>query len=141
MKKITIILIKTILIILPIIVFLTDFCTSFWGVIYKLDIDQTNIVDIEDVLQKDNIKIDNINNVNKIEIKGAGLNDYYKLCFYYNDNTIKMFRLYLDQRPLYIEQYLLKHTFNYTKMFDISLVISLFTIIFSLYKYKKVKTN
>ena len=140
MKKMVNNLIKIILIILPIIVFCIDFCATFWGVEYELNVNQTNIMLIEESLQKDNIKIDNLNNVIKIEIRGAGLNDYSVLMFYYNDNSIKSIDLYLNKQSYYIEQYLSKHhKFNYNDMFYISGGISLLTIGFSLYTYKKNK--
>ena len=140
MKKMVKNLIKIILIILPIIVFCIDFCATFWGVEYELNVNQTNIMLIEESLQKDNIKIDNLNNVIKIEIRGAGLNDYSVLMFYYNDNSIKSIDLYLNKQSYYIEQYLSKHhKFNYNYMFYISGGISLLTIGFSLYTYKKNK--
>ena len=40
--------------------------------------------------------VENINNVTKIKISGAGLNDYYILSFYNNDTLIKSMDLYLN---------------------------------------------
>ena len=68
-KKIFFNFIKVVLIILPIIVFCTDFINSFWGPIYKLNVNSSNITAIEETLQKDNIEIENLNNVIKIEVK------------------------------------------------------------------------
>lgn len=62
-KKIFLNFIKVVLIILPIIVFCTDFIKSFWGQIYKLNVNSSNITAIEETLQKDNIEIENLNNV------------------------------------------------------------------------------
>ena len=56
-KKIFFNFIKVVLIILPIIVFCTDFIKSFWGPIYKLNVNSSNITAIEETLQKDNIEI------------------------------------------------------------------------------------
>ena len=80
--------IKIILIISPIIVWSIDFCATFWGVNYELNVNQTNVAVIEENLQKDNIKIENLKDVSKIEISGAGLNDYSVLSLQYNDNSI-----------------------------------------------------
>ena len=70
------------LISLPIIVFLVYFFRTFWGAEYILNVDQTNITAISEVLAEDNINVDNLNDVNKIEICGAGLNDYVNIKFY-----------------------------------------------------------
>ena len=82
MKRVIIIFMRILLICLPIIVFLYYFCVTFWGVEVELNVNTTNIVSIKEVLSKDNIKIDDINNISKITISGAGLNDFsYKYCF------------------------------------------------------------
>lgn len=129
-KKIFLNFIKIILIISPIIIFCIDFCVTFWGVNYELNVDQTNITVIEENLQKDNIKIEKLNDVNKIEISGAGLNDYSVLSFHYKDNSIKSVNLYLNKKTYYTEQYLSKHhKFNYNDMFEFSIFISLTTIV------------
>ena len=52
--------IKIILIISPIIICGIDFCVTFLGVNYELNVDKTNIAIIEENLQKDNIKIENL---------------------------------------------------------------------------------
>ena len=128
-KKIFLNFIKIILIISPIIIFCIDFCVTFWGVNYELNVDQTNITVIEENLQKDNIKIEKLNDVNKIEISGAGLNDYSVLSFHYKDNSIKSVNLYLNKK-YYTEQYLSKHhKFNYNDMFEFSIFISLTTMV------------
>lgn len=128
-KKIFFNFIKMILIISPIIIFCIDFCVTFWGVDYELNVDQTNITVIEENLQKDNIKVENLNDVKKIEISGAGLNDYSDLSFHYKDNSIKSVNLY-NKQAYYIEQYLSKHhKFNYDDMFEISIFISLTTMV------------
>lgn len=140
-KKNIINIIRIILIFLPVIVFCVDFCATFRGTMYELNVNQTNIADIKEVLQKDNIKIENINNVTKIKISGAGLNDYYILSFYNNDTLIKSMDLYLNNN-YYIEQYLTKHhTFNYDDMVYISTFISALTIGITIYvgiKKKKI---
>lgn len=128
-KKIFFNFIKMILIISPIIIFCIDFCVTFWGVDCELNVDQTNITVIEGNLQKDNIKVENLNDVKKIEISGAGLNDYSDLSFHYKDNSIKSVNLY-NKQAYYIEQYLRKHhKFNYDDMFEISIFISLTTMV------------
>ena len=59
--------------------------------------------------------------MNKIEISGAGLNDYSVLSFHYKDNSIKSVNLYLNKKTYYTEQYLSKHhKFNYDDMFEFS---------------------
>ena len=136
LKKIFLNFIKIIIIISPVIIFCIYFCVTFWGVEYELNVNQTNRMRIEENLQKDNIKIDNLNNVIKIEISGAGLNDYSVLSFHYNDNSIKSIDLYLKQ-SYYIKQYLSKHhKFNYNDMFKVSIFISLSTIAATIYKEK-----
>ena len=118
--------IKIILIISPVIVWSIDFCATFWGVNYELNVNQTNVAVIEENLQKDNIKVENLKDVSKIEISGAGLNDYSVLSLHYNDNSIKSINLYLNKKSYYIEQYLSKHhKFNYNDMDGISVFISL----------------
>ena len=72
-KKIFLNFIKIILIISPIIIFCIDFCVTFWGVNYELNVDQTNITVIEENLQKDNIKIEKLNDVNKFDNNGCYL--------------------------------------------------------------------
>ena len=129
--------IKIILIISPIIIFCIDFCATFWGVNYELNVDQTNIAVIEENLQKDDIKIENLRDVRKIEISGAGLNDYSVLSLHYDDNSIKSTDLYLNE-SYNIEKYLSKHhKFNYNDMVKISIFISLTTIVFTIYAGRK----
>ena len=103
-KKIFLNFIKVVLIILPIIVFCTDFIKSFWGPIYKLNVNSSNITAIEETLQKDNIDIENLNNVIKIELCGQGLWDYYSLNFYYSDGKSKSVNLYTTEQHYYIEE-------------------------------------
>ena len=129
--------IKIILIISPIIIFCIDFCATFWGVNYELNVDQTNIAVIEENLQKDDIKIENLRDVRKIEISGAGLNDYSVLSLHYDDNSIKSTDLYLNE-SYNIEKYLSKHhKFNYNDMVEISIFISFTTIVFTIYAGRK----
>lgn len=72
-KKIFLNLIKVVLIISPVIVLCISFVKTFWGSIYKLDVNSSNIMAIEEILHKDNIEIDNINNLIRIELCGQGL--------------------------------------------------------------------
>lgn len=130
--------IKIILIIFPIIIFCIDFCATFWGVNYELNVDQTNIAVIEENLQKDDIKIEDLKDVRKIEIRGAGLNAYSVLSLHYDDSSIKSTNLYLNEKSYYIEQYLSKHhKFNYDDMVKISIFISLTTIVVTIYVGRK----
>ena len=130
--------IKIILIISPVIIFCIDFCATFWGVNYELNVDQTNIAVIEENLQKDNIKIEDLKDVRKIEISGAGLNDYSVLSLHYDDNSINSTNLYLNEKSYYIEQYLSKHhKFNYNDMVKISTFISLTTLVITIYIERK----
>ena len=117
-KKIFFNFIKVVLIILPIIVFCTDFIKSFWGPIYKLNVNSSNITAIEETLQKDNIEIENLNNVIKIELCGQGLWDYESLDFYYSDGKSKSINLYTTEQHYYIEEYLYNNTFNYDYIFN-----------------------
>ena len=129
---------KIILIISPIIICGIDFCVTFWGVNYELNVDKTNIAIIEENLQKDNIKIENLKDVRKIEISGAGLNDYSVLSLHYDDNSIKSTNLYLNEKSYYIEQYLSKHhKFNYNDIVKISIFISLMIIVVTIYIGRK----
>lgn len=144
-KKIFFNFIKVILITLPIIVFCTDFIKTFWGPIYKININSSNITAIEETLQKDNIEIENIDNVIKIELCGQGLWDYESLDFYYSDGKVKSVYLYTTEQHYYIEEYLYKNTFNYDYIFIISIFISLSTIGVTIYvgirrKNKKIVT-
>lgn len=132
-KKIFFNFIKVVLIILPIIVFCTDFIKTFWGTIYKLNVNSSNITAIEETLQKDNIEIENLNNVIKIELCGQGLWDYYSLNFYYSDGKSKSVNLYTTEQHYYIEEYLYNNTFKYDYIFKISIFISLSTIVFTIY--------
>ena len=130
--------IKIILIISPVFIFCIDFCATFWGVNYELNVDQTNIAVIEENLQKDNIKIEKSKDIRKIEISGAGLNDYSVLSLHYDDNSIKSANLYLNEKSYYIEQYLSKHhEFNYNDMVKISIFISLTTVVITIYIERK----
>lgn len=72
-KKIFLNLIKVVLIISPVTVLCISFVKTFWGPIYKLDVNSSNITAIEEILHKDNIEIDNINNLTRIELCGQGL--------------------------------------------------------------------
>ena len=130
--------IKIIQIISQIIILGIDFCATFWGVKYELNVDQNNIAVIEENLQKDNIKIEKSKDIRKIEISGAGLNDYSVLSLHYDDNSIKSTNLYLNEKSYYIYQYLSKHhKFNYNDMVEISIFISLTTIVFTIYAGRK----
>ena len=107
------------------------------GVNYELNVDQNNIAVIEENLQKDNIKIEKSKDIRKIEISGAGLNDYSVLSLHYDDNSIKSTNLYLNE-SYNIEKYLSKHhKFNYNDMVKISIFISLTTIVFTIYAGRK----
>lgn len=139
MKKTIINIIKILFIISPIIIFCIDFCATFWGVNYELDVNQTNIAVIEENLQRDNLEIENLKDISKIEISGAGLNDYSILSIYYNDNSIKSINLYLNEKNYSIEQYLNKHhKFNWNDMTKISTFISLATIVVTIYSRRKI---
>ena len=139
MKRVIVIFMRILLICLPIIVFLYYFCVTFWGVEVELNVNTTNIVSIKEVLSKDNIKIDGINNISKITISGAGLNDFSYLTFYYNESN-KEQSIHLYNNKYYnIRQYLYENTFNYNDVFNISIFISLLTICFSLYSNFKAK--
>lgn len=127
-KKIFLNLIKVVLIISPVIVLCISFVKTFWGPIYKLDVNSSNIMAIEEILHKDNIEIDNINNLIRIELCGQGLWDYESLDFCYNDGKIKSINLYTTEKNYYIYEYLYSNTFNYDDMFKISIFISLITI-------------
>ena len=128
LKKIFLNFVKIILIILPIIVICINFINTFWGTIYKLNINSDNINIIEELLYKDNIEIENLDNVIEIELCGQGLWDYDSLNFYYSDGKIKSVNLYVADQHYYIYEYLYKNTFNYDDMFKISIFISLSTI-------------
>ena len=140
MKRETVInIIKIIIIISPIIIFCIDFCATFWGVNYELNVNQTNIAVIEENLQRDNIEIENLKDISKIEISGAGLNDYSVLSIHYNDDSIKSINLYLNEKTYSIEQYLNKHhKFNWNDMVEISTFISLATIVVTIYSRRKI---
>ncbi len=140
MKRKTVInIIKIIIIISPIIIFCIDFCATFWGVNYELNVNQTNIAVIEENLQRDNIEIENLKDISKIEISGAGLNDYSVLSIHYNDDSIKSINLYLNEKTYSIEQYLNKHhKFNWNDMVEISTFISLATIVVTIYSRRKI---
>ena len=129
LKKIFLNFVKIILIILPIIVLCINFINTFWGTIYKLNINSDNINIIEELLYKDNIEIENLDNVIEIELCGQGLWDYDSLNFYYSDGKIKSVNLYVADQHYYIYEYLYKNTFNYDDMFKLSIFISLTTII------------
>ena len=97
LKKIFLNFVKIILIILPIIVLCINFINTFWGTIYKLNINSDNINIIEELLYKDNIEIENLDNVIEIELCGQGLWDYDSLNFYYSDGKIKSVNLYFPK--------------------------------------------
>ncbi len=142
LKKLVINFIKIILIFLPVIVFIVYAYITFWGPIYILDVDQTNITAISDALSKDNIEIDNLNDVNKIEVRGAGLWDYKELNFL-QDNNGKITYLYdtnlYNNEHYYIMDYLEENCFDIDFIFYISIIVSLSTIFISLYTNKKRK--
>ena len=139
MKKVIIIFMKIVLICSPIIALLYYFCVTFWGIEVELNVNQTNLVSIKEALLKDNIKIDDINNVNKIAISGAGLNDFSYLTFYYKESNQKQYIHLYNNKYYNTEKYLYEKTFNYNDIFNISIFISLLTIIFSLYTKLKSK--
>ena len=147
-KKIFLIFIKVVLIISPIIILCIDFLNSFWGPIYKLNVNSDNIAAIEEALQKDNIEIENLNNVTRIELCGQGLWDYDSLDFYYNDGKIKSVNVYITKQKYYINEYLYniyKKTINYDDVIKISILVSLSTIGVTIYngikKKKKLVEN
>ena len=104
-----------------------------------MNVNQTNIAVIEENLQRDNIEIENLKDISKIEISGAGLNDYSVLSIHYNDDSIKSINLYLNEKTYSIEQYLNKHhKFNWNDMVEISTFISLATIVVTIYSRRKI---
>ena len=132
-KKIFFNFIKILLIIPPIIVLSVSFIRTFWGPIYKIDVNSDNITAIEETLNKDNIEIECINNVTQIELCGQGLWNYESLNFYYNNDKIKTVNLYTTEQHYYIYEYLCNNTFNDDYIFKISIFISLSTIAVTLY--------
>lgn len=140
-KKNIINIIRIILIFLPIIVFLVYLCKTFNGVEYKLDVNSDNILDVEESLQKDNINIENLNDVTKIELCGQGLLDYDSLNFYYSGGKIKSVNLYITKQNYYIYEYLRSNTFGYNNIFNISVLVSLLTICVTIYTSRKKKIN
>ena len=96
---------------------------------YTYEIPLRFLLPILNNYNKDNIEIDNINNLIRIELCGQGLWDYESLNFYYNDGKIKSINLYTSEKSYYIDEYLYSNTFNYDDMFKLSIFISLTTII------------
>ncbi len=131
--------IKIVLIILPIIVLIISFINTFWGPIYKLEVNSENITAIEEALHKDNIEIENLNNVIRIELCGQGLWDYESLDFYYSDGKVKSVNLYTTKQNYCIDEYLYKNTFNDDYIFKISIFISLITIVVTICAERKKK--
>lgn len=127
-KKMLFNCVKILLIISPIIVLSVSFIRTFWGPIYKINVNSDNIAAIEETLNKDNIEIEYINDVTQIELCGQGLWDYESLNFYYNNGKIKSVNLYITEQHYYIYEYLYNNTFNDDDIFKISIFISLATI-------------
>ena len=140
-KKIFFNFIKILLILLPIIVLSVSFIRTFWGPIYKIDVNADNITDIQETLNKDNIEIEYINDVKKIELCGQGLWDYESLNFYYNNGKIKSVNLYITEQHYYIYEYLYNNTLNDDDIFKISIFISLSTIVVIIYVGRKNKKS
>lgn len=135
-KKIFLIFLIIVLISSPIIVLGVTLVNTFWGPIYKLEVNSSNIEAIEELLYKDNIEIENLNNVTRIELCGQGLWDYNSLDFYYSDSKIKSVNLYHNQ-DYYIDEYLANNTFSYDEIFNISIYVSLLTIGVTIYTSRK----
>lgn len=141
-KNVVINFIKIILVFLPIIVFVIDFCMSFKGTIYILNIDQTNITAISEALIKDNIKVDDLNNANRIEVCGAGLNDFSYLYLYNVNNgesTCLLSEFLFQNEHYYIKDYLEENCFVRDIIYNISIFISLSIIFSYIYTNKKKK--
>lgn len=126
-KKIFLIFIIILLISSPIIIFSIYFVNSFWGPMYELEVNSSNIESIEEVLYKDNIEIENLKNVTKIELCGQGFRDYDRLVFYCSDVKAESVELFHNQN-YHIYKYLVDNTFGYNEIFKISLWVSLLTI-------------
>ena len=143
LKKLVINFTKIILIFLPVIIFIVYAYITFWGPIYILNVDQTNITAILEALSKDNIVIDNLNDVNKIELRGAGLWEYKELNFLHDNNgkTIYLYDTNLYNKHYYIRDYLEENCFDIDIIFYISILVSLSTILISLFTNKKKKIN
>ena len=142
LKQLVINFVKIILILLPILVFSVYFCITFRGPIYILNVNQTNINAISEALSKDNIKVDNLNDVNKIEVRGRGLWNYDDLNFLHDNNgeiTYLYDTILYNNEHYYIRDYLEDNCFDIDLIFNISILISLSTIFISLYKNKKEK--
>lgn len=137
-KKIFLIFLIIVLISSPIIVLGVTLVNTFWGPIYKLEVNSSNIKAIEELLYKDNIEIENLNNVTRIELCGQGLWDYNSLDFYYSGSKIKSVNLYHNQ-DYYIDEYLANNTFSYDEIFNISIYVSLLTIGVTIYTSRKRK--
>lgn len=135
-KKIFLNFLIIVLISSPILVLGVTLVNTFWGPIYKLEVNSSNIEAIEELLYKDNIEIENLNNVTRIELCGQGLWDYNSLDFYYSDSKIKSVDLYHNQ-DYYIDEYLANNTFSYDVIFNISIYVSLLTIGVTIYTSRK----
>ena len=135
LKKIFIFLLVTILILLPAIILIGYFFKTFWGPIYSIDISEANIEIIQEVLEKDNIKVENIDKVNKIELCGEGLWDYRSLKFIKKSNTetTYIYETYLyDNEEYHILEYLKNNSLNIDWIFLGSIIVSCATIIISI---------
>lgn len=142
LKQLVINFVKIILILLPIIIFVVYFCVTFRGPIYILNVNQTNINAISEALSKDNIKVDNLNDVNKIEVRGRGLWNHDDLNFLHDNNgeiTYLYDTILYHNEHYYIRDYLEENCFDIDLIFNISILISLSTIFISLYTNKKEK--
>lgn len=131
-KKLFLFFFIIVLISSPIIVLGVNFVITFWGPIYKLEVNSSNIEVIEELLYKDNIEIENLDNVTRIELCGQGLWDYNSLDFYYSDSKTKSINLYHNQN-YHIYKYLADNTFGCNEIFKISQLVSVLTIGITIY--------
>ena len=87
------------------------------------------------MLEKDNIKVENIDKVNKIELCGEGLWDYRSLKFIKKSNTetTYIYETYLyDNEEYHIVEYLKNNSLNIDWIFFGSIIVSCATIIISI---------
>lgn len=131
-KKIFLYFLIIVLISSPILVLGVVLVNTFWGPMYKLEVNSSNIEVIEELLDKYNIEIENLNDVTRIELCGQGFWDYDSLDFYKSNGKIKSVELYHNEN-YHIYKYLADNTFGYNEIFKISLLVSLLTIGVTIY--------
>ena len=137
MKKFISIIVTILIFILPVIIFILHFLFPFH---YLLYVNNKNNSEIITLLESDNIYIENLNKINRIEVWDIRLSRYSNVKIFYNDGEIFEYAIKNEGDHNYnIKDYIENKAFNIDKLLTILNYISFIPIIVVIISFIKHK--